>query len=134
MQLANTTSGDDRTWEFIGIWAKNRWEWSATHIANMYMTYTTVGFFDSMGFQAVDYILEQTELTTLFCTMEYVKKIVQMKKDGLARSIKAAVCFDAVTAQERADCDAQGVKLHTYQEVMDAGAAAVETIPFKRCN
>lgn len=60
MQLANLTEGDGRKWEFTGIWAKNRWEWSVTHIANMYMTYTTIGFFDSMGFQAVDYILEQT--------------------------------------------------------------------------
>lgn len=63
----------------------------------MYMSYTSIGFFDSMGVQAVDFILEQTELNTLFCTMDYVKKIIQMKKDGFARSIKHVVSFDAVS-------------------------------------
>ena len=47
--FANSTSGDGRDWRFIGIWSKNRWEWLASHIANMYFTYTTIGFFDSMG-------------------------------------------------------------------------------------
>lgn len=97
MELATKTTGDDKEWEFIGIWAKNRWEWTATHIANMYMTQTTIGFFDSMGVQAVDFILEQTELSTIFTTMEYIKKVIQMKKDGLARCIKHFVCFDGVT-------------------------------------
>jgi hypothetical protein len=58
--------------------------------------------------------------------MEYVKKIVQMKKDGLASSIKSAVCFDTVTSAERTEAEAQGFKIHTFQEVMDAGAAAKE--------
>lgn len=40
--------------------------------------------------------------------MEYIKKIMEMKKEGLARTITNAVCFDAVTAKERADCVAQG--------------------------
>lgn len=75
----------------------------------MYMSYTSIGFFDSMGVQAVDFILEQTELNTLFCTMDYVKKIIQMKKDGFARSIKHVVSFDAVSDQERSACKEQGI-------------------------
>jgi long-subunit acyl-CoA synthetase (AMP-forming) len=47
--LANVSEGDDKKWKFVGIWSKNRWEWLATHIANMYFNHTSIGFFDSMG-------------------------------------------------------------------------------------
>lgn len=67
---------------FVGIWAKNRWEWAATLIACMYYNIKVVGFFDAMGADALDFILNQTELSTIVCTSAYVKRIVQMKKDS----------------------------------------------------
>jgi long-subunit acyl-CoA synthetase (AMP-forming) len=58
--LAKSTEGDGKEWKFVGIWSKNRKEWLETYIANMYCGSTTIGFFDSMGAQAVDFIIEQT--------------------------------------------------------------------------
>ena len=49
LNLITETEGDGQKWRFVGIWSKNRWEWLATHIANMYYTQTSIGFFDSMG-------------------------------------------------------------------------------------
>jgi hypothetical protein len=49
LKLVTETEGDGKRWQFVGIWSKNRWEWLATHIANMYYNNTTIGFFDSMG-------------------------------------------------------------------------------------
>jgi len=79
------------------VWAKNRWEWLATHIANMYFTVTTIGFFDSMGAGSVDYILNQTELTSIFASNDYINKILTMKKDGIATKIQNLVAFDDVS-------------------------------------
>lgn len=83
-------------WNFVGIWSKNREEWLTTHIANMYFNYTTIGFFDSMGNDTVDYILKQTELSTIFCSGDYVAKLITMKKEGLATNITKVVTFDAI--------------------------------------
>jgi len=97
MNLVTETEGDGKKWRFVGLWSKNRWEWLACHIANMYYNQTTIGFFDSMGIQAVDFILNQTELSCIFSTSEYISKIIQMKKEKLARTIQFLVCFDDVT-------------------------------------
>jgi long-chain acyl-CoA synthetase len=97
LNLVTETEGDGKKWRFVGLWSKNRYEWLATHIANMYYNQTTIGFFDSMGAQSVDYILKQTELSCIFSTPEYIAKIIQMKKENLATTIKFLVCFDDVS-------------------------------------
>lgn len=96
LSLITETEGEGKKWKFVGIWSKNRYEWLATHIANMYYNYTTIGFFDSMGLQSVDYIINQTELSCIFSTPDYITKIIQMKKENLAATIKNLVCFDDV--------------------------------------
>jgi hypothetical protein len=46
----------------------------------MHYNITNVGFYDAMSVNAVDFIMKQTELTTIFCEGGLVKKIVGMKK------------------------------------------------------
>jgi long-subunit acyl-CoA synthetase (AMP-forming) len=62
----------------------------------MHYDITNVGFYESMGFQAVDYILKQTEIATIFCEGRLLKKIVELKSKGLALSLKNLVVFDEV--------------------------------------
>jgi long-chain acyl-CoA synthetase len=131
MNLAPEVEGDGKTWKFVGIWAKNRWEWLVTHIANMYFTNTTIGFFDSMGVETVDYILEQTKLSTIFTTSDYIAKIIGLKKDGKAQHIKNIVDFDKVDASQKTECEAVGIQLYSFDEVHDN--VAVEAEPFQKC-
>ena len=57
---------------FTGIWSKNREEWNVTEFASMYVNSTIIRFYDSMGDSAVEFILNQTELTTIFCSAAYI--------------------------------------------------------------
>jgi long-subunit acyl-CoA synthetase (AMP-forming) len=41
-------------------------------LANNYFSHTSIGFFESMGPETVDYIINQTELTSIFVAKEYV--------------------------------------------------------------
>jgi len=49
-----------------------------------------------MGTASVDFILEQTEMKTIICSGEYIKRMVQMKADGLAQHITALVTLDEI--------------------------------------
>ena len=129
--LCTVTEGDDRKWSFVGVWSKNRREWLETHLANMYFNRTTIGFFDSMGNQAVDFILNQTELSCIFCTPEYISKLVAMKKDSLAKTVKSLVSYEAVTAEQVASCAAVGVELIEYSKIVEQGLDS--TIAFEKC-
>ena len=47
-----------------------------------------------MSFKAVDFILNQTEMSTIFVSGPYVDKVLAMKKDGQACHVKNLVVFD----------------------------------------
>lgn len=74
-------------WRFMGIWMKNRAEWTTTLLANMHYKITTVGFFDAMSKEQVDFILNQTEMKTVVCTPDYAQRLIDMKKEGLAEFV-----------------------------------------------
>lgn len=83
----------------MGTWARNRQEWLTTLLAGMHYNITNVGFYDAMSVNAVDYILNQTKIETICCEGALVKKITDMKKSGLAASLKTLVLFDEVSAE-----------------------------------
>ena len=85
---------DGQTYRFCGIWSKNRAEWHDTLFACMHYKITTIGFYDSMNAESVDYILNQTELTTIICSKDFVRKIIDMKKSGKAVRVVNAVVMD----------------------------------------
>ena len=71
LKLAPEIEGEGRKWRFVGIWSQNRSEWAKTLLACMHYEMTTVGFYDAMGAAQVEFILNQTEMTTIFCTANY---------------------------------------------------------------
>ena len=80
--------------KITGIWSKNRWEWLATQISSWYTNSAVVGFYDSMNDSAIKYILDQTQMTVIFCEDVYVERLIAMKKAGLAKTLVNVVNFD----------------------------------------
>jgi len=54
-------------YRFLGIYAKNREEWAITHLANTSVSGTTVALYDTLGPNAIEFVLRQTELTSVSC-------------------------------------------------------------------
>jgi len=52
--------------KFIGIYAKNRYEWFITDWACAFFGITSVPLYDTLGVQNLSFCLKQTEMTTLF--------------------------------------------------------------------
>lgn len=119
--LANTSEGDGKKWNFVGIWSKNRREWLEVHLSNMYYARTTIGFFDSMGPQSTDDIITQTELTSVFASSENIDKMLAMKSKGLAQSISTIISFDQISQKTLQKCEELGVRLLDFKTIVEAG-------------
>ena len=115
MGLCPQVQGENRNWNFLGIWAKNRWEWTASLLATMHYSITTVGFYDAMGVEQVEYILNQTEMTTVVCARAYAEKIITMKSEGMAQFITDLILMEGEPFEDLlVRASDQGIRLHGW--------------------
>jgi len=114
---------DGKTWRFCGLWSKNRWEWNTIFFSTQILKVTVIGFYDSMSPDAINYCCERTNLPTMMCSGDYLKKIVQMKTEGLMTSLKNVVVFEQEDGSEQdiQKCKDLGVNVFTLDEVIEAG-------------
>lgn len=56
------------TFKVIGIYAKNREEWSICDIGNALYGYTMIPLYDTLGPDAVSFVLGHAELKTCICS------------------------------------------------------------------
>ena len=71
-------------YRMMGVYSKNREEWAVTALATMQISGTIVAFYDTLGATVVEYILGQTELTTVSCSKNYVEGLIERKDAGSA--------------------------------------------------
>ena len=118
---------EDTTYRFVGIQSKNRAEWEIAHLANMYQSVTTVAFFDTLGPDAQKYIINQTELTTMVVSIEYVGKLAKTTKadrdtDGKLKTLKNIVVLENdVPAEDRSLCEEAGLQVFTLEQLYQKG-------------
>lgn len=90
---------NEGTWKFMGILAKNRWEWTVTELASVRQGATTVAFYDTLGPSALEYIIKQTELTTISCSGNYLDTLIKLKVSGRVPTLQNLVSFDFYTSE-----------------------------------
>jgi long-chain acyl-CoA synthetase len=110
-----TFDGDEKEWRMMGIMSKNRKEWNIMNIANFHQGVTTVALYDTLGADAMRFVCNQTELTSIACSNDCISKLAKMKKDDKETSepkmqrLVNLVCFDPITEEEKVA--AQGAEL-----------------------
>jgi len=83
-------SQHDGIFKFLGIWGKNKREWIIADSAAHGIGASVVTFYDTLGDETVEYILDQTKLTTLVVDeskFKMLEKIVKAKKFGNLQNI-----------------------------------------------
>ena len=115
---------------FCGVMAKNRMEWTQTLLACMHYKIIIVGFFTAMGVDQIDFILNQTEMSTLILEPDFVPKMIQMKKDGQAAYIKNLVIMDDKTPQNVEECAEVGLNVTLFRAIVEEGGRATNAPEF----
>lgn len=112
LNLSPELTIENKKWKLFGIQSKNREEWAITLIANILNSVVTVSIYDTLGPGAVNYILKQTELQTIFCSGDYVQRYIKMKKDGDIPHVANLVTFDTLKDEEKDSAKQVGISLY----------------------
>ena len=121
LDLAPDVDGEGKKWRFLGLWAKNRWEWQTTLLAAIHYNITSVGFYDAMGSEALDFIFNQTEMSTIFVASYLIPKIIALKKEGKAAFIQNLVAYDEISSEITTQAGEVDITLYTFDQVIQEG-------------
>lgn len=112
---------EGRSWKFMGTYSKNRPEWVLADLASASIGGTTIAFYDTLGPQAVEFVINQTKLATITCAGSCLSKIILLKSQGKAQSITHLVSMDAFDKSIEKDGQDVGIKVFHINEVLEEG-------------
>lgn len=96
----------------------------------MYIGATTCALYDTLGEQAMKYIIDQTELATVCMSGDLVPNFIELLNHDTAESdrklhrMKNIVSFEDIAAQHKQALDEHGVTFYTYDQVLAEGKKA----------
>lgn len=134
------TTFDLEKQDTIGIFSKNRPEWMQVHLANQRQGYQTVALYDTLGEDAVAYILSHAEIKIAFCELKSLDHVLAAyegsKKEESGAYLKSIVVFDSddwynnthetITDEQRKKTEDAGLKLYGITELMNVDVKPVE--------
>ena len=81
--------------------------------------------YDSLGQDAISFIIDQTKMATVFMSYDYIEKYLAMKendKDGHLASLKHLVCFESTLPEGAAKrAESLGISLNLYDDIIEIG-------------
>lgn len=90
--------------KMIGVFSKNREEWAVVDLACTISSTTVVPFFDSLGPDALSFVINLTTLTSMCIEGGTIDTFIKLKEKGEIKSLTNLICFDSVTDQDKHKC------------------------------
>jgi len=118
--------------KLVGIYSRTREEWLLTDIACWMFTITNVPLYDTLGEESINWIFEQTSLTTIFLSSDGIPKIAKIMKKGTIKTLKNLVCYDEITEEATKIADGVGLNLIKFEDLVALGKEHC-TMPLNFC-
>lgn len=126
-------SNNDGKFKFLGIWAKNKREWVISDLAAHGIGATVVTFYDTLGDETVEFILNQTKLTTLCIDENKYKmfdKVLKSKNFGDLKNViflkssyhkNKNLADEEITEEKIKRITDAGINVYFFDDILEAG-------------
>ena len=126
-----TQMDKDESFRLLGIYSKNRPEWLYSYFGAVRDSITIVTVYDTLGDIALEYIFNQTKLTTIVAESKVLKKLLNLAKDGKTCQIKNIIVLDIeddeATCEELKKLD---INIYSFSDIEKAGEEKGADIEF----
>lgn len=120
---------EDYKIKFVSIYSTNTREWVLVDTANMLYGFTTMPIYDTLGEEACGHMLNETELTTIFLTVNHIKNLMKGVKSGEFKFLKNFVIMDEDKWNDELKAECEGINVYTLTEVINAGKENIQPYP-----
>lgn len=92
-----------------------------TEIASYRQAFMIVALYDTLGAEAMEYIINQTSMEYIVLSADKLDNIIRLKSQ-IATISTAIVMDDEVDAAKKAEAEAAGIKVYTFRQVETMGS------------
>lgn len=92
-----------------------------TEIASYRQAFMIVALYDTLGAEAMEYIINQTSMEYIVLSADKLDNIIRLKSQ-IATISTAIVMDDEVDAAKKAEAEAAGIKVYTFRQVEKIGS------------
>ncbi|KAK8797427.1 hypothetical protein WA158_004635 [Blastocystis sp. Blastoise] len=125
--LGEATEGDKRCdgtcLKTIGHFQKNCYQLCISQFAVWKINGTVVPIYDTFGTEAVGYMVEQSQLKTIFCSLEKALILLNTIKNYQQNyvNLKNIIITEEITPEVAALAAPQNITLYTFNQIIEAG-------------
>ncbi|CDW89813.1 long-chain-fatty-acid--ligase 5 [Stylonychia lemnae] len=119
LNLSPVQEAEGKNYRFMGIFSKNREEWAIVNLASMRSSVTIVPFYDSLGPEALSFVLNQTELITMCVDSASLRTL--LKVAGNAHTLKNIITFDKADEDQEKQTKELGIRMISFNDVLEEG-------------
>ena len=107
---------------FIGIYAKNRPEWVLTEVASNSFSFVNVPLYETLGVEAISFILVQTQLKVVVC--DDSEKAMQLMNSK--SNLEYIIVIDNLNEEAKNKAAELNIKIMTFKECREVGKQHIQ--------
>ena len=107
---------------FLGIYSRNKKEWLLSFLGAMKDSITIVTIYETLGDLAIEYILEQTQLTTVVIELKALKTILELATKKKIFNLKNLIVIEKEDDEETCkQLEKLGLNIYSWEEIVEKG-------------
>ena len=124
---------DESSFRFLGIYSRNKKEWLLSYLGAMRDSITIVTIYDTLGDRAIEFILEQTEITSIVVEIKALKKLYELAKKNKTFHVKNIIIIEKEDDEETAkSLELLGFNIYSWEDVVQKGKEEGQNLVLKK--
>ena len=124
---------DESPFRFLGIYSRNKKEWLLSYLGAMRDSITVVTIYETLGDIAIEFIFEQTKVTTIVVEIKALKKIYELAQRNKTFQVKNLIVIEKEDDEETAkNLENLGFNIFTWEEVEQKGKEEGQNLELKK--
>ena len=137
--IKDDSLGGEKKMKFMGIYAKNREEWLISSFGCQMDSITIVTLYDTLGMKSIEYIFNQTELSTILTEKKNLENILKLKKENKLGKVKNIIYLKNNEEELNFENNKEtlikfGLNLISYETIISTGKKCLEEKDIKIIN
>ncbi|XP_053498435.1 long-chain-fatty-acid--CoA ligase 1b [Ictalurus furcatus] len=109
--------------QYIGIFAQNRAEWTISELACYTYSLVSVPLYDTLGTEAIDYIIKKTGISTVVCDLPAKVRLLLDCVAGKQHSLKTLILMEEFDSELVAQAQKCGIDIISLKDAEALGKA-----------